>query len=286
MPDRSYVRRWIFFLPFSLFLPAFSGLAQGPALSAGDIHGITIERSVTYNGKALYGYIDGGADLYYEYGFRRAVVQEIVRDSLRIHIEIFEMDSPAGAAGIFSVTRGGCFGKSLWDFECASRFQAQSARGRYFIRAANVSGTPAEEALTLSAARLVAAKAGDTLYSPPSLFLDSIFQAGKRSFLIAQGPLGVQNGLPEWTDLVQGLEKFHLWVLLQEAGEITTTIGVLEAPASVDLPLVRRWVEEAPCDFTRIALADGLQRLLLCETNSAPREVDAYSNTLGRYRAR
>jgi len=161
------LRQRVSIATLSLMLSTIPGFAQWPALSPGDLPRVTIERTATYNGKALYGYIDGGAELYYEYGFRSAVVQEVLQDSLRIHLEVFEMDSPAGAAGIFSVTSQGCSGKSLWDFECANRFQAQSARGRYFIRAANVSGTPAEDTLTRAAARLVASKAGDTLYSPP-----------------------------------------------------------------------------------------------------------------------
>src|SRR5512136_1985680 len=47
--------RWSLLLPLCLLLPASSALTQGPALSVGDLPGITIERSVTYKGKALYG---------------------------------------------------------------------------------------------------------------------------------------------------------------------------------------------------------------------------------------
>jgi hypothetical protein len=282
-PGRSIARRWGSLL--RLLLPTSIALAQGPGLSPGDLPGVTIERSATYNGKALYGYIDGGAELYYEYGFRRVVVQEIARDSLRIHLEVFEMDSPAGASGIFSVTRGGCSGKGLWDFECASRFQAQSARGRYFIRAANISGTPAESSMTRAVTRLAASKAGDTLYTPPSLFLDSLFQQGTYSFVIAMGPLGVQNGMAEWTELAEGLADFRLSVLRQEAEGITTTIGLLESPGIIDTAIARRWMEESAPGLGRITLADGPRRLILCET-AAGQQIATYRTALMRHRSR
>jgi hypothetical protein len=268
----------------SLLLLTVAGRAQGPALSPGDVPRTTIERNATYNGKALYGYIDGGAELYYEYGFRRATVQEVVQDSLRIHLEIFEMDSPEGAAGIFSVTNQGCLRDSFWDFKCASRFQAQSARGRYFIRAANVAGTPAEEALTRAVARLAVSKAGDTVYTPPSLFLDSLFQQGRESFMVARGPLGVQNGLPDWADFVEELGEFQLSVLIQEAGGVATRIGLLETSEHVDIPVVRNWIEDAPRGLSRIALADGPRRLLLCETSADQKRVDACRAVMERHR--
>jgi hypothetical protein len=61
-----------------------------------------------FEGEALYTYIDGGAEIYQEYGFRRAVVQDYRNAAGReVSLEIFEMADPAAAFGMFSFKRSG-----------------------------------------------------------------------------------------------------------------------------------------------------------------------------------
>lgn len=59
-------------------------------------------------GEDLYTYIDGGAEIYQEYGFRRVVVQDYENASGKsVSLEIFDMENPAAAFGIFSFKRSG-----------------------------------------------------------------------------------------------------------------------------------------------------------------------------------
>jgi hypothetical protein len=85
------------------FLPA-DGAVQG-WLRDGDLQ--------KYAGDDLYTYIDGGAEIYQEYGFRRVVLQDY-KDAAgkSISLEIFEMETPAAAYGIFTFKRSGK-GKSV-----------------------------------------------------------------------------------------------------------------------------------------------------------------------------
>jgi hypothetical protein len=256
-----------------------------PALSTADIPGVSIVRATTYEGKALYGYIDGGAELSFEYGFRRAVVQDILQDSRLVHLEVHEMDSREGAAGFFSVSVQGCAREAPWEFTCASRFQIQAARGRYFIRAANASGTPGEEALMRKVASAVMAKIGDSTYSPPPLFLDSLFQRGQRTFMMARGPLGIQNGLDEWASLVEGTEEFRLSVLAQESEGVTSKIALLETRLDGGkIATIDRWKERAPAGFLRLVVADGARRYFLLEINADQKTAGIYRATIERYR--
>jgi hypothetical protein len=60
----------------------------------------------------LYGYIDGGAEIVLQYGFQALKVYELVpekkaAEKKSITLEIFRMDSPASAFGIFSTRREG-----------------------------------------------------------------------------------------------------------------------------------------------------------------------------------
>jgi hypothetical protein len=61
-----------------------------------------------YEGEDLYIYIDGGAEIYHEYGFLRVVVQEYVNAGGKaVSLEIFEMEDPAAAYGMFTFKRSG-----------------------------------------------------------------------------------------------------------------------------------------------------------------------------------
>lgn len=66
-----------------------------------------------FAGEDLYTYIDGGAEIYQEYGFRRVVVQDYKDASgTSVSLEIFEMTTPAAAFGIYTFKRSGK-GKSV-----------------------------------------------------------------------------------------------------------------------------------------------------------------------------
>ncbi len=58
-------------------------------------------------GDDLYSYINGGAVIYYEYGFRQVVVQTYAHEDGRtINLEIFEMTTPSSAYGMYTLKAG------------------------------------------------------------------------------------------------------------------------------------------------------------------------------------
>ncbi len=61
-----------------------------------------------YKGDDLFLYINGGADIYQEYGFKEVYSVEYEKEGAgRISVEIYHMDSPTSAFGIFSFKTGG-----------------------------------------------------------------------------------------------------------------------------------------------------------------------------------
>jgi len=61
----------------------------------------------TAEGEDLYLLINGGAEIYHEYGFKRAVLQSYENPNGRsINLEIFEMESPESAYGIYTFKTG------------------------------------------------------------------------------------------------------------------------------------------------------------------------------------
>jgi hypothetical protein len=73
-----------------------------------DIRGTDLERSTDvrlYEGQTLYEYIDGGAELYHEYGFVR-VATATYKDLLHeITMDIYEFDTPENAYGLYTRIR-------------------------------------------------------------------------------------------------------------------------------------------------------------------------------------
>jgi hypothetical protein len=59
-----------------------------------------------FEGEDLFIYIDGGAEIYLEYGFARVMVQDYRNgDGSRLSLEIFEMQSPDSAYGMYTFKR-------------------------------------------------------------------------------------------------------------------------------------------------------------------------------------
>lgn len=59
----------------------------------------------TYAGQALYDYINGGADVYYEYGFSKVDVGYYQKNEQEIVVELYTMSNPQAALGINSFFR-------------------------------------------------------------------------------------------------------------------------------------------------------------------------------------
>ncbi len=61
----------------------------------------------SYSGDELYLYIDGGAEIYHEFGFRRVIVQDYInKKGKSISLEIFEMSDSESAFGIYTFKTG------------------------------------------------------------------------------------------------------------------------------------------------------------------------------------
>ncbi len=88
-------------------------IAVAPVLYAQDVSRLLpdsigdrtkIDSARTCAGAELYNLIDGGADIFNEYGFRRVVVQRYSdRSDNYIDVEIYEMEDSSSAYGIFSL---------------------------------------------------------------------------------------------------------------------------------------------------------------------------------------
>ncbi len=64
-----------------------------------------VGESKSFPGELLFDHIDGGADIYFEYGFVTVVIQEYGKGDTAVSLEIYCMDDSRAAFGIYSFNR-------------------------------------------------------------------------------------------------------------------------------------------------------------------------------------
>ncbi|HOC25258.1 MAG TPA: hypothetical protein PKJ13_08100 [bacterium] len=94
-----------------------------------------------YEAKNLYGYIDGGAELFLEFGFSGLTVQRYSRGEEELSLDLYEMVSADAALAIYLAKKGE--EQPVAGLSCrstGSAWQIAALRGRHFIQLTNLSG--------------------------------------------------------------------------------------------------------------------------------------------------
>jgi hypothetical protein len=238
----------------------------------------TLSRSL-FEGKALYGHINGGAELYHEYGFVRLEVRSVTAGNETLAVEAYEMKDPFAAAGILSVSRGGSDpDTTLGPFAYASRFQSQFAHGAAYIRVINDKGGKAAGEEMRRVARRIRERTENTPLALSPLFADRVREEKGCSILLIRGPLGLQNGLDSWSELFEGIERFELTVLTADTlgGGVTAGEVIFSQPGDRTL-FLERW----PLRPGRGVIARG-STLYVIETAGSGPLVDRWRSWFGR----
>jgi hypothetical protein len=102
------MKRYRIFFAVVLFIMGFNLYAITSLLPAADelpgwLPGGKPEHVV---GEDLFLLINGGAEIYYEYGFKQAVTEVYKKGNKTINLEIYEMKSPASAYGVYTFKTG------------------------------------------------------------------------------------------------------------------------------------------------------------------------------------
>jgi hypothetical protein len=174
----------------------------------------TVTHEQSFQRKGLYGYIDGGAEVYHEYGFVRLTVTDIDYTTEKISIELYEMKNPMAAFGIFSINRAQCSAiDSLFQFSCVDPYQLQGAQGSFYFRIINENGSPAAQQYIRRIAAILKEKLREQPAAIASLFDRKELQPYLTTLRFVSGPLGVQNGVPDLSDAFEGMNAFSAYIL-------------------------------------------------------------------------
>ena len=147
----------------------------------------------TFTGQDLFNQIDGGAELFLEFGFASLRLQAYARDKSELTLGAYEMESAAAALGVYLMKMG----RETPFPEIAARNSGEEAqvtivKGRYFVQVDNLGDVPASkaEAAALANAFLagVAAESGPTP-------LEALPSEGRvpGSERLIRGPYGLQS---------------------------------------------------------------------------------------------
>lgn len=115
----------------------------------------------------LFLYIDGGAEIYHEYGFTRVLVQDYWRGEHSISLEIFEMMDPAAAFGIYAFKRGpDGEAVDIGDGASLEGYYLNFWKGRFLVTLTGMDASEETVRGILRAARSVASRIEDTADEP------------------------------------------------------------------------------------------------------------------------
>ncbi len=165
--------------------------------------------SRTFVGEDLYSLINGGAVIFYEYGFKQVITQDYTNgDGKSISLEIYEMDNPASAYGIFTLRRG-VEGKSLdvGDEGMFADYYLQFWKGRFLVTLTTSDSEETSQSGLVAIARAVDSKINTEGERPPLCDLLFIEEQNVRNIIYLRGDLALANSLPYVVDNVFKLKE-------------------------------------------------------------------------------
>jgi len=227
--------KFIFSVIFCLFfLSIVNAQDEFPKILSSDFPGMKINRTESYDGSSLWGYIDGGADLYLEFGFTKLTAQEIEYQSNKYRVDIYRMKDAEAAFGIFSVSKFKCNSKSLSKYSCVTEYQSQAAKDNYYISVINEKGTAAEQQFSQSIAEKILSRIKEAEYAIPKPFDKEPFSDGAK---FVNGILGVQNSNPDWENMFTGISNFKFLFSSVDEKDKYTFISIIKFTSAGDLKL-------------------------------------------------
>ncbi|NOR15952.1 MAG: hypothetical protein GQ544_09620 [Candidatus Aminicenantes bacterium] len=189
-----------------VFLSALTVCQEAPALETG-LRSLLPEAPgewrrqgefLEYAEDELFDYINGGAEIYYEYGFVRVIVQDYRSPGEHtLSLEIYEMEDPESAFGIFSFKRStGGKNEDVGDQGRLEDYYLNYWKGKYLV---TITGFDAEEA-TVQGLQTVAQAAAERIQERGTLpsLLNLLPQPGRveAGLKYFEGMLSLYNSQP------------------------------------------------------------------------------------------
>jgi hypothetical protein len=172
-----------------LSLPAVGQILPGDGFAAGWKKSAPLR---TFISQDLFNHIDGGAELFLEFGFAKLLVQSYGNGASELTAALYEMESATSALGIYLMKMG----KETPFPEISARNSSEDAqltilKGRFFIQIDNFSDRPAPRGTSAALANALLNRLADEKSDPilDRLPRESIIPGSER---LIRGPYGLQ----------------------------------------------------------------------------------------------
>lgn len=232
MTKAKQISAYLIFL-ISLFPVLLLNAAEPDAISltTQELPGWELMQNTVYHENELYGYIDGGAEIYREYGFQKLTVQELKNDAQELIVEIYRMKTPEAAFGIFSTSQRNCPpAEGLPKLSCSSPFQLLAAKGPYLLTITNYDGSEQLQQASIGIAEKLLTKIdfdGDVI---PSFFRNPFFKSFSRKIKMVSGTLGLQNGFSRWQDYFQDIAQYRIFIAPVDDSHGSASVALIQLP--------------------------------------------------------
>jgi hypothetical protein len=197
-------------LAFPQVVMASQGTLAEALPKNGEVDGWTKHRTMQhFVGGNLYEYIDGGAEIYHEFGFVQVVSQDYVNGvGKSISVEIFEMESPGSAYGMYTF-KTDAKGKriSVGNDAQMAEYYMNFWKGPFLVTLTGFDETEQTRVGLVNIARSIGEKIPGGGERPPiASFLPEEDLAGQ-SLKYFTGYLGLRNSHPFFSLNISGYEE-------------------------------------------------------------------------------
>lgn len=236
-----------------------------PVLNNQDLPDAKFATPKTYKGSSLFGLIDGGAELFLEYGFEAVWTNQVTLSDETYKVEIYKMTGAEEAFGMYSISKYQCESNPpVSVFACQTRYQLQFCSGPFYVSIVNSNGTSKDSVACLQIASAIASK----IQEKP-VDLDS-FMPGEDASLISQnailvkGNLGIMNSVPDLADFFGAAKNFTALILKQNE-KTMVSIRFLRKEDLLDFMDDHQWNISNPSSVKdmEISQISGLQLLII-----------------------
>ncbi len=250
-----------------LTITFFSGQAQtgGIYLDSAALGQGKIVRKANFDGNSLWGYINGGADIYLEYGFKSLLMHEVEYMGNLIRFDLYHMSDPKAAYGIFSVYSSACddrAGPGL--FNCITRWQIQIVKNEYYLSVILPTGSSDERTFATEVSEKLLSSIEGKSFEPGYPFTEGEFHNIRGVIKYSRGILGIENGIAIDSYLLRDSGFSELWNItgIEDMESISVTALTFSSPERCS-EYAARVKEHIQGDKMIILFPDGLSVLTL-----------------------
>ena len=157
-----------------------------------DAQEVEVKREREFTGSGLYGFMNGGAEQFLEYGVSRLVARDVVYEGQEYTIEIYDMPTPEDAFGIYSLHVFRCQrADTLGCIDCLSPYQLQAVAGNKYVSVVFPSGSAAAKVKADELIRYYLPMDGKENPAFPEQLKELFPYSGKLKFF--RGPIGISG---------------------------------------------------------------------------------------------